>query len=267
MRWAFAASIGIHILVALVLVLAGWQRQSALTPPPEPLTEVEVVLSDPARGAVNAGEGEPEPATQAADLPEAPPAPPPAPMADAEEPAETPPAPASLAAPQPPPSPDPAPAASPTPPPPQPEPPSPAPRALAQPPRPPPAPPQATRPAPVRVPLGASEQGRDGGTTDIVAALRTTPPSAESGYLNIPPRYPQEAARRGQQGTVVLSVLVATDGSALSVDIAQSSGHPLLDRAAREAVAKWRFRPGTQGGIAMPTHFPVTLTFRLVERE
>ena len=63
-----------------------------------------------------------------------------------------------------------------------------------------------------------------------------------------------------------LSVLVATDGSALSVEVAESSGYPLLDRAARDAVAKWRFRPGKDGGVAVPSTIPVTLSFVLDER-
>lgn len=65
---------------------------------------------------------------------------------------------------------------------------------------------------------------------------------------------------------VRLNVLVATDGAALSVEVAQSSGYPLLDRAARDAVARWRFRPGQDGGIAVPSTIPVTLSFILDER-
>ena len=36
--------------------------------------------------------------------------------------------------------------------------------------------------------------------------------------------------------------------------------------AAREAVAKWRFRPGSQDGLAMPTTLPVSFQFTLVDR-
>ena len=67
------------------------------------------------------------------------------------------------------------------------------------------------------------------------------PAEAESG--NWPPIYPPEAARLGQQGSVLLSVHVAADGRVTAVDVAKSSGYPLLDEAARKAVAAWRYRP------------------------
>ena len=128
-----------------------------------------------------------------------------------------------------------------------------------------PPPPRSQLPPP-RLPSGASADGREEGLTDIILGENTVPPSEDPTAQNIPPRYPTEAARRGQEGTVQLSVVVGTDGSALAVDVAVSSGYPLLDRAAREAVAKWRFRPGSEDGLAMPTTLPVTFQFTLVDR-
>lgn len=64
-----------------------------------------------------------------------------------------------------------------------------------------------------------------------------------------PPTYPPEALRSGQAGTVLLQVLVDTDGRPLQVDVARSSGHRSLDRAARRHVlAHWTFRPAVQDG-------------------
>ncbi|MCB1572173.1 MAG: energy transducer TonB, partial [Xanthomonadales bacterium] len=65
------------------------------------------------------------------------------------------------------------------------------------------------------------------------------------------PKYPLEARRRGEQGTVVLRVLVGRDGLPVEVDIARSSGSRQLDRAAREAVLRSRFRPVQVNGIAV----------------
>lgn len=107
--------------------------------------------------------------------------------------------------------------------------------------------------------------GRDTGTTDIILGANTAPPGVDPTALNTPPRYPPEAVRRGQQGIVQLRVLVATDGSAVTVEVAQSSGSALLDRAAREAVATWRFRPAQQTGITIPTLLPVSLSFSLID--
>jgi len=127
------------------------------------------------------------------------------------------------------------------------------------------APPRPRLPPP-RLPSGASAEGREEGLTDIILGENTVPPGEDPAAQNIPPRYPPEAVRRGQQGSVQLSVVVGTDGRALTVDVAVSSGYPLLDRAAREAVAKWRFRPGSQDGLPMPATLPVRLHFTLVDR-
>lgn len=64
-----------------------------------------------------------------------------------------------------------------------------------------------------------------------------------------PPTYPIEALRQGQGGTVLLQVLVDTDGKPLQVEVARSSGHRSLDRAAqRHVLARWTFRPAVQAG-------------------
>jgi len=110
---------------------------------------------------------------------------------------------------------------------------------------------------------GASEKGRDEGRTEIITGDRVVPPGADPAHVNLPPRYPLDAARRGQQGEVVLEALVGTDGSVISVVITRSSGYPLLDRAAREAVMKWHFRPGSRDGLTVPSTVTQTLVFTL----
>jgi protein TonB len=48
--------------------------------------------------------------------------------------------------------------------------------------------------------------------------------------------YPQEASRRKEQGTALLDVTLARDGTVLAVTVERSSGYPLLDEAAKKAV-------------------------------
>lgn len=50
--------------------------------------------------------------------------------------------------------------------------------------------------------------------------------------------YPALAKRRGYQGKVVLEILVAPDGRVASVKVRESSGHQILDDAAREHVER-----------------------------
>ena len=63
------------------------------------------------------------------------------------------------------------------------------------------------------------------------------------------PLYPKDALDQRLEGTVTISVLVAADGSISSVTVADSSGHPKLDQAARAAVERsWTFTPGLKNG-------------------
>lgn len=79
----------------------------------------------------------------------------------------------------------------------------------------------------------------------------------------VQPKYPLEARRRGEQGTVVLRVLVGRDGLPREVDIARSSGSRQLDRAAREAVLRSRFRPVRIDGIAVEARGLVPIEFSI----
>ncbi len=81
---------------------------------------------------------------------------------------------------------------------------------------------------------------------------------------NPPPEYPARARRRHLQGTVVLGVSVSRDGEVEELEIHESSGHKLLDRAALKAVRSWLFEPGTNGGVqvAMKVLVPVRFSLR-----
>jgi protein TonB len=63
-----------------------------------------------------------------------------------------------------------------------------------------------------------------------------------------PPRYPSQALRRNESGTVMVRAQIGTDGVPDSVEVANGSGSRHLDRAAIDAVKRWRFRPAMQGG-------------------
>lgn len=79
-----------------------------------------------------------------------------------------------------------------------------------------------------------------------------------------PPRYPAQARRAGMQGTVVLRVLVDAQGRPQQIVIQDSSGHRLLDRAARRQVLeRWRFKPAMRGGHAVAAWALVPVVFTL----
>lgn len=79
-----------------------------------------------------------------------------------------------------------------------------------------------------------------------------------------PPHYPSLALRRRLEGTVLLRVQVGADGEPVAVSIERSSGHRVLDAAAREQVlGRWRFVPAMRDGIAVPATGLVPIRFRL----
>ena len=90
------------------------------------------------------------------------------------------------------------------------------------------------------------------------AAPRVTEPQPIAAQ-NAPPEYPRDAQRRGQSGRVLLRVEVSADGTATNVDFVQRSGSPELDRAAMNAVRKWRFAPARRDGkpVASSVNVPV----------
>ncbi len=95
----------------------------------------------------------------------------------------------------------------------------------------------------------------------MAALVPPHPLSAADG--NHAPLYPISAARRREQGRVVLDVDVTADGRADAIRIATSSGSPALDRAAIEAVRLWRFNPATRGGTPVPATAEVPINFTL----
>ena len=75
------------------------------------------------------------------------------------------------------------------------------------------------------------------------------------------PRYPPEALRRDAGGTVRVRVTVATDGSVDRLEVAESSGNRYLDRAAMEAVRRWRFQPAVRDGQPVMADVVVPIVF------
>ena len=100
---------------------------------------------------------------------------------------------------------------------------------------------------PQQQPVQASDSSASGMTS-----THTTPP------------YPPVARRLGQQGTVILSIAVAPDGTVSAAQVAKSSGVPELDQTAIAWVkAHWRYKPATQGGVAVPSTTQAAVKFDL----
>lgn len=180
------------------------------------------------------------PQPQVAPQPPAPaPAPVPAPKPVVQpKPRTPPPAPRPVAAPSPAPSPQ-------------------APIAVAEPqPAPPPiTAPVAAAPAPAPAPLAPPAPP---------APPRIELPSTSADYLQNPqPPYPPMSRRLGEEGQVMLRVLISAEGRALQAEIRRSSGYERLDSVALETVRTWRFVSGKRNGVPEDMWFNVPITFEL----
>jgi protein TonB len=90
------------------------------------------------------------------------------------------------------------------------------------------------------------------------------PPKFGVAYLNNPaPNYPGMSRRSGEQGQVMLRVLVSATGEASTVEIEKSSQFERLDQAALEAVKKWRFVPAKKNNQPLSAYVLVPVRFSL----
>jgi protein TonB len=93
------------------------------------------------------------------------------------------------------------------------------------------------------------------------------PPNGDAAYLSNPrPAYPPLAQKRGWEGVVTLFVAVDENGQPQEVKVKETSGYPVLDRCAVEAVQRWRFVPAKRGGRAVAANVEVPIRFGLEER-
>lgn len=107
------------------------------------------------------------------------------------------------------------------------------------------------------------------GTTAPVDAIPGAPAPVSEARVdtrydhNPVPFYPATSRRLGESGEVLLRVRVSAEGTVLDVAIAQSSGFPRLDSAARAAVKGWRFLPARQGDEKIESSVQIPLRFVL----
>jgi protein TonB len=81
--------------------------------------------------------------------------------------------------------------------------------------------------------------------------------------LNPKPPYPISSRRRGEEGTVLLKVLVTREGAAATVNVEKTSGFVALDQSAVDTVRKWRFAPARRGTEAVESTVLVPVVFEL----
>ncbi|MGF6345521.1 protein TonB [Variovorax sp. W2I14] len=167
-----------------------------------------------------------------------------------------------------------------------------APKPKVEPPPPPPPPPKVTkappppRPQAIREPKPTPAPQAPVGTTEpppppappapptppAPPALPPAPPappavqlpSSNADYLQNPKAvYPAMSKRLGEQGKVIVKVLVGADGLPKSAEIKKSSGFERLDEAAIEYIMKCRFVPGKVNGVVQAMSYDAPVNYVL----
>jgi TonB family protein len=104
---------------------------------------------------------------------------------------------------------------------------------------------------------------KDGNASEFMSPA-ITPPSADVYALRNPkPPYPISSRENGEQGAVMLHACINHRGTVERVDLAQSSGHPALDRSALNTVRHWHFVPAQESGKSIPMCYRLPIRFLL----
>ena len=131
-----------------------------------------------------------------------------------------------------------------------------------------PSPKTAPQPAGARknpAPRNSTTAGNTGGASapaGTSAGGAGTGKIAKASYVVRPiASYPAESRAAGEQGVVLLRIVVDGNGRPASVTVGKSSGHPRLDRAAVEAGWRCRVRDAAAG-----SHLDAPVRFNLADR-
>ena len=98
---------------------------------------------------------------------------------------------------------------------------------------------------------GGGQAGSGGGSgagSSAANAIRA------NGTIDTPP-YPPISRENGEEGRVVLKIMVSPEGKVTNVGVAKSSGFARLDRAARNAGKSGRFQPSGWTEYTVPVSF------------
>jgi periplasmic protein TonB len=139
----------------------------------------------------------------------------------------------------------------------------------APPPPPPPQPekpkPQPPKPVQKRPPVPqAPVEAQPQQAAPAAPAAPKTVSASQLGYVVPPnPIYPARSRKAGEQGNVMIRVLIDVTGRPAQVSLQTSSGHPELDQSALSAVRAAQFRPYAEGGLTQAVWVLVPINFVL----
>jgi protein TonB len=122
-------------------------------------------------------------------------------------------------------------------------------------------PPTSTTPA-ITAPPAPAATPAPAAPADAANPVRTTA-TRQAGGNCAEPNYPSASRRLEEEGTVTLKFLISTEGKVKEALVDKSSGFARLDEAAKNALSKCQFRPGTADGKPEESWAVIRYTWRL----
>ena len=97
-----------------------------------------------------------------------------------------------------------------------------------------------------------------------VAVLRD--PTLDSRYIDsFQPNYPSDMRLGEREGRVVVRVLIGADGRVKDVQQISAASTSFFEATRKQALTKWRFKPGTKDGVAIEAWHTMAVRFVLDE--
>jgi periplasmic protein TonB len=91
-------------------------------------------------------------------------------------------------------------------------------------------------------------------------------PTLDGRYLDyFQPAYPSDMRLAGREGRVVVRVLIGTDGRVKDVQQVSAASTAFFEATRKQALAKWRFKPGTKDGVPVEAWHTMAVRFVLDE--
>lgn len=91
-------------------------------------------------------------------------------------------------------------------------------------------------------------------------------PTLDSRYMDsFQPAYPSDMRLGEREGRVVVRVLIGTDGRVKDVQQVSAASASFFEATRKQALAKWRFKPGTKDGVAIEAWHTMAVRFVLDE--
>ena len=97
------------------------------------------------------------------------------------------------------------------------------------------------------------------------------PPLPKLVFADLDPRfagsfqldYPAREQRGGIEGVAKVRVLIGTDGRVKAIELVSTDSQGFFEETKRRALAKWRFKPATRGGIPEESWKVMTVRFEI----